>query len=398
MTSLFEDPLLWVLLVVLIAAVAAVLKARRTNLQLRSSNAHLNTELGGARAQLGELHHSYASLKAGHGADLEEVRKDAESATKATLKSAVGTLATLAEEQLALLDGLQQKYGDDNAVLADLMLVDHTGSQFSRRTKGISVLCGGWLGRRDREASVYDVARSAQGRIRDYDRIRINSQANIAITSRAVEPVAMVLAELLDNATTYSAPGTPVEINIQSVPTGICLIVDDAGLGMDQETKDRALSLLTAGGAVDITNLGDPPKFGFALSGKLAAHYGFHVSVDAVSPYGGVRAVIRVPENLLSTELPVPVPVPAPAAAPRPAAEPEVAPTPIASLVVGQTAGGLPKRRRRRNGNVTVVASAGPAADEADGSGEETASRLKAFARGTRLGRETDITEGPENQ
>ncbi|GAA3854405.1 sensor histidine kinase [Streptomyces sedi] len=322
------------------------------------------------------------------------MRKDAESATKATLKSAVGTLATLAEEQLALLDELQQKYGDHRAFLADLMLVDHTGSQFSRRTKGISVLCGGWLGRRDRDASVYDVARSAQGRIRSFERVRIHSQANVAVSSRAVEPVAMVLAELLDNATKYSAPGSPVEINVQPVPTGICLIVDDAGLGMDQETKTRAASLLSSGGAVDITSLGDPPKFGFALSGKLAAHYGFHVSVDAVSPYGGVRAVIRVPESLLTAELPTPEPV---ALDTSHEDEEEDKPTPIASLVIGQTAGGLPKRRRRRGGAVTVVPSS-PSEHGADDVNAETASRLKAFARGTALGRDSDNTEGPQNQ
>lgn len=394
MTSLFEDPLLWILLVILIAAVFAVMRARRTNIQLRANNNKLHGDIASVRGQLAELQTTYSTVSSRHAADLEEVRQDSESATKATLKSAVGTLATLAEEQLALLDGLQQKYGDDNAVLADLMLVDHTGSQFSRRTKGISVLCGGWLGRRDRDASVYDVARSAQGRIRDFERVRVNSQANVAITSRAVEPVAMVLAELLDNATKYSAPGTPVEVNIQAVPTGICLIVDDAGLGMDQETKARAAALMSAGGSVDITSLGDPPKFGFALSGKLAAHYGFHVSVDAVSPYGGVRAVIRVPENLLTADVPAPAPVvlddyEEPAA---------VKPTPVASLVVGQTAGGLPKRRRRRNGPVTVVASPSADVPDQDAGGEETASRLKAFARGTMLGRDSDNTEGPQNQ
>ncbi|MDT0270055.1 ATP-binding protein [Streptomyces sp. DSM 44915] len=395
MTSLLEDPLLWVLLVVLVAAVFAVTRARRTNIQLRASNNGLTGELTTVRGQLAELQAVYSSASSRHAADLEEVRKDAESATKATLKSAVGTLATLAEEQLALLDELQQKYGDDRAFLADLMLVDHTGSQFSRRTKGISVLCGGWLGRRDRDASVYDVARSAQGRIRGYERVRINSQANVAVSNRAVEPIAMVLAELLDNATKYSAPGSPVEINIQVVPTGICLIVDDAGLGMDQETKARAASLLTTGGAVDITSLGDPPKFGFALSGKLAAHYGFHVSVDAVSPYGGVRAVIRVPETLLTAEVPAPV-----STTQEPSdhdeAE-EVQPTPITSLVVGQTAGGLPKRRRRRNGSVTVVPSSSTLVPDEESS-EKTASRLKAFARGTMLGRDSDNAEGPQNQ
>ena len=118
------------------------------------------------------------------------------------------------------------------------MAIDHTNSQFGRRAQGIAVLCGGWLGRRETIASAFDVARSAQGRIRQFDRVRISGQVNFSVVSRAVEPVAVVLAELLANATNYSAPGTPVEVNIQAVPKGVCLIVDDAGLGMAQEEKD----------------------------------------------------------------------------------------------------------------------------------------------------------------
>jgi hypothetical protein len=284
------------------------------------------------------------------------------------------------------------------------MLVDHTSSQFSRRTKGISVLCGGWLGRRDQSASVYDVARSAQGRIKDFNRVRVNAQVSISITGKAVEPVAVVLAELLDNATKYSAPQSPVEINIQAVPTGVCLVVDDAGVGMSQETKARAAALLSPDSTVDITGLGDPPKFGFAVCGMLAARYGFSVSVDSVSPYGGVRAVIRVPEGLLTTDAPQPA-----ASQNDRAAEDEqperpraAVPAPGPTLVVGTTPGGLP-RRRRRNRPVSVVPQldgAAPAPSETDGdsTSEVTASRIGAFARGTHLGRVSNNTEGSQNQ
>ncbi|MFC3346231.1 sensor histidine kinase [Streptomyces echinoruber] len=395
MTSWIQDPLLWILLVVLVTAVFAVMRARRTNMALRRKNSALRGELDAAHLENGRLHNQLTSVQTQYAADLAEVRADAESATKAVLKSAMGTLQSLAEEQQVLLDSLLKKYGDDTGVLADLMLVDHTGAQVSRRAKGISVLCGGWLGRRERAATVFDVARSAQGRIKDYDRVGVHSQVSVSITSKAVEPVAVVLAELLDNATKYSAPGTPVEVNIQAVPTGVCLIVDDAGVGMSQETKDRAAELLS-GGTVDITSLGDPPKFGFAVCGMLAARYGFSVSADSVSPYGGVRAVIRVPENLLTTE------VPEPDTAGRATAAAEAAPqrptpvTPGPSRVIGTTAGGLPKRRRR-TGPVAVVPPP-PAAPEPEDTGEVTASRLGAFARGTQLGRDMPLTEGPQEQ
>ncbi|MEU6807434.1 ATP-binding protein [Streptomyces sp. NPDC046831] len=401
MTSLIRDPLLWILIVVLAAAVIAVMRARRTNMALRRTKKDLETGLGEARGEVGQLHAHVSALGAQHQRDLADVRADAESATKAVLKSAMGTLQSLAEEQQVLLDSLLKKYGNDTEVLADLMSVDHTGSQFGRRAKGISVLCGGWLGRRDGAATVYDVARSAQGRIKDFNRVGVHSQVNVSIASKAVEPIAVVLAELLDNATNYSAPGTPVEVNIQAVPTGVCFIVDDAGLGMDQETKDRAATLLSADGPVDITSLGDPPRFGFAVCGMLAARYGFTVSVGSVSPYGGVRAVIRVPEELLAADAPAPAAGTQDTGDQEPAPQ-RLAPVPVVgpSHVVGTTQGGLPKRRRR-SGPVSVVPVPDAPTPEdvtSEPDSEVTASRLGAFARGTQLGRTTNTTEGPDNQ
>ncbi|MFI5921213.1 ATP-binding protein [Streptomyces anulatus] len=410
-----QGPVIWALVVVALVAVGAVLRARATNVKLRRHHAELRQERDALLHQRDELHVVHNGLLQRQSTELAEVRKDAEEETKAVLKAAVRTLQGLADEQQVVIEKAQRKYGDDPGILADLMAMDHANSQFGRRAQGIAVLCGGWLGRRETVASVFDVARSAQGRIRHFDRVRVNGQVNFSVVSRAVEPVAVVLAELLANATNYSAPGTPVEINIQAVPTGVCLIVDDAGLGMGQEEKDRAAALLSPQAAISVSSLGIPPQFGFAVSGMLAARYGFRVSVDSVSPYGGVRAVVLIPDELLTTEAP---PAAAPAEAPEalvstapqvrqadqwqapapaptplfpPAPQPDTATQPLAQITT--TAGGLPKRRRKSP--VSAVPSAEP---QPVRSNEETASRLGAFQRGTRSGRDTTTTEGPEFQ
>ncbi|MET9768282.1 ATP-binding protein [Streptomyces sp. NPDC006415] len=455
-----QGPVVWALVVVALVAVGAVLRARATNVKLRRNHSELRQECDALLHQRDELHVVHNTLLQRQSAELAEVRKDAEEETKAVLKAAVRTLQGLADEQQVVIEKAQRKYGDDPGILADLMAMDHANSQFGRRAQGIAVLCGGWLGRRETVASVFDVARSAQGRIRHFDRVRVNGQVNFSVVSRAVEPVAVVLAELLANATNYSAPGTPVEINIQAVPTGVCLIVDDAGLGMGQEEKDRAAALLSPQAAISVSSLGIPPQFGFAVSGMLAARYGFRVSVDSVSPYGGVRAVVLIPDELLTTEAP---PAAAPAAAPTeapqaalapapqgrqpdqwqaqaqaaqgqnhaqshnhahaqshshaqahahpqnhgqdrnqpqapaptplfpPTPQPDTATQPLAQITT--TAGGLPKRRRKSP--VAAVPSAEP---QPVRSNEETASRLGAFQRGTRSGRDTTTTEGPEFQ
>ncbi|MDH6707169.1 hypothetical protein P3T27_003898 [Kitasatospora sp. MAA19] len=420
MTSFVQEPFFWVFIVVMLAAVGAALQARRTNLALRRRNVSLEEASALAQRQHDELGALYDRMQGQHASELADVRRDAEEDTKAVLKAAMRTLQGLADEQQVVIDKVQRKYGDSPQILADLMTVDHSNSQFGRRAQGIAVLCGGWLGRRESVASVYDVVRSAQGRIRHFDRVRIHSRISVSLASKVVEPVAVVLSELLANATNYSAPDTPVEVSVQAVPTGVCLIIDDAGLGMGQEEKDRAAVLLNPGAPISLTSLGNPPKFGFAVSGMLAARYGFRVSVDSVSPYGGVRAVVLLPAELLSSEVAAPVAAehgdhqaapaeqPAPAWAPasgqrlvslpEPAAP--LAPVPAAMAEPETTADGLlPRRRRQRP--VSVVPSPqdpGRAEEPVRSTGQHTPSRLGAFQRGTLSGRNTMTTEGTEIQ
>ncbi|MFE2727551.1 ATP-binding protein [Kitasatospora sp. NPDC059327] len=441
MTSFVQEPFFWVSIVVMLVAVVIALQARRTNLSLRKRNVSLEEATGLAHRQRDDLGALNARLQSQHAAVLAEVRRDAEEDTKAVLKAAMRTLQGLADEQQVVIDKVQRKYGDSPQILADLMLVDHTNSQFGRRAQGIAVLCGGWLGRRETVASIYDVARSAQGRIRHFDRVQIHSRVSVSLASKVVEPVAVVVAELLANATNYSAPDTPVEISVQAVPTGVCLIIDDAGLGMGQEEKDRAAALLNPGAPISLTGLGNPPKFGFAVSGMLAARYGFRVSVDSVSPYGGVRAVVLLPAELLSSEVAPPVAaehaeyaeynggyqgepqaahqggyqseplveqtlqVRAPAPAQRLASLPEPAPALLAPVAAQaepeMTADGrLPRRRRQRTVSVVPHPQDSGRVDEPvpTTGGQETASRLGAFQRGTLSGRNTMTTEGTEIQ
>ncbi|MFD5435861.1 ATP-binding protein [Kitasatospora sp. NPDC091257] len=428
MTSFVQEPFFWVFIVVMLAAVGAALQARRTNLALRRRNASLEETSALAQRRSDELAALHDHLQGQHASELTAVRRDAEEDTKAVLKAAMRTLQGLADEQQVVIDKVQRKYGDSPQILADLMTIDHTNSQFGRRAQGIAVLCGGWLGRRESVASVYDVVRSAQGRIRHFDRVRIHSRVSVSLASKVVEPVAVVLSELLANATNYSAPDTPVEVSVQAVPTGVCLIIDDAGLGMGQEEKDRAALLLNPGAPIGLTSLGNPPKFGFAVSGMLAARYGFRVSVDSVSPYGGVRAVVLLPAELLSSEVaapPVaehtdytdyqaqaaPVEQPAQSWAPgagqrlvslsEPAAPLAPVPAPYAATAGPETTadGLLPRRRRQRP--VSVVPNPldpGRAEEPVRSTGQHTPSRLGAFQRGTLSGRNTMTTEGTEIQ
>ncbi|MFF0587034.1 ATP-binding protein [Streptomyces sp. NPDC003781] len=371
MTEYTGNPLLWVALVALVAAAVLISRQRKAARALRQ--------------QVQGLRDHYTELENDYGKSVQAAQERAEDETKTVLKSAMRTLQGLAAEQQLVLSRLQNKYGDSD-LLQDLLEIDHTNSQFGRRAQSIAVLCDGWLGGRRDTASVYDVVRSAQGRIRHFRRVDILSQVDFGITSRAVEPVALALAELLDNATSYSSPDTVVEINIRTVPKGICVVVDDAGVGMSDEERVRADKLLATERASGVAGLGNPPQFGFAVIGLLCERFGFEVSVDSSSPYGGVRAVVLLPHELL-TAMPEKK-APAPAArgtAARPV--PDAGGPEAASLAPSQTGDGLPRRRRKRP--MAIVPGSASAPRAAARSDSEQAQVMGAFQRGTQSGRTT---------
>ena len=243
----------------------------------------------------------------------DRARTRADKSAQSALKTVMKTVQSLAKEQQLVINTMQSEH-DTPEVLEALLEIDHANSQLSRRAQAIAVLCGSWAGQQRSPATLTDVVRGATSRIRNYLRVQVHDQVDTAVASWAVEPVVLALAELLDNAARYSPPTTTIEVNFQKAHHGIGVMVDDAGVGMDPDARQRAADTLSGGRrAVDITALGDPPQIGFAVVGVLAARYGFTVSVDTVSPHGGVRAVLFLPTELL-TELPASETVPTAAA------------------------------------------------------------------------------------
>ncbi|WP_435854641.1 ATP-binding protein [Streptomyces triculaminicus] len=230
---------------------------------------------------------------------VDKAQSRADQSAKAALKASMRALQGLAHEQQLAISEMQDRH-DNPDVLRDLLEIDHANSQFGRRAQAIAVLCGSWPGRQRVASQLTDVVRGATSRIRDYRRVRVHSHADVAVVSRAVEPVVLAVAELLDNAARHSQPNTTVEVSIQPVHNGACIVIDDAGVGMDDQEIQQATAMLSGRRVVDVSRLGDPPQFGHPVIGVLGARYGFSVSVDTRSPFGGVRAVLFLPGALLT--------------------------------------------------------------------------------------------------
>jgi two-component sensor histidine kinase len=251
-------------------------------------------------------------------------------------QSAEGLLLAVARKLQGLANGQQLKINemterhDDPVFLEDLMQLDHTNAQILRRAVGMAVACRAWPGRQHNATSLHDIVRGAIGRILDYKRVQIvRIEDTRAVTGRVVEPLVMTIAELLENATRSSHPQTPVQVHVQLTHTGLAFVIEDAGVGLNAAEQEKAVRLLNDE-TLGLAKLGDPPRFGLAACGALARRYGFKVSVDTASAFGGVRAVVNVPRTLLTDPVDT-VPPPASGTQPDEPAAPEAKPEPVTS-------------------------------------------------------------------
>ncbi|WP_131763847.1 ATP-binding protein, partial [Actinomadura fibrosa] len=192
------------------------------------------------------------------------VREQADQSAKSTLRGMMRAVQSLANEQQLAISTMQERH-DDPDVLDGLLRIDHMNAQIGRRAQATAVLCGSWPGQQRSASSLSDVVRGATSRIRDYLRVNLQGAVNTAVTSRAVEPVVLTLAELLDNAARHSRPDTSVEVNFRTAHNGVAIMIDDAGVAMDAEELKRAAELLSGDASVDVHRLGDPPQVGFAV-------------------------------------------------------------------------------------------------------------------------------------
>src|SRR5690606_30993975 len=141
---------------------------------------------------------------------------------------------------------------------------------------------------------IVDVLRGAVSEVEDYARVSIRPMPEIALVGRAVGDVIHLLAELIENATSFSPPHTRVNVGGEQVSHGFAVEIEDRGLGMPPEAMAEFNARLT-----------DPPEFdpansaqlGLFVVARLAARHGVRVQLRS-SPYGGVTAVALIPDEL----------------------------------------------------------------------------------------------------
>jgi two-component sensor histidine kinase len=315
----------------------------------------------------------------------DQTLRRAEAAAHSAVKTLTRSMQALVSEQQATIMEMISRH-DDDRVLADASAIDHASAQLGRRAQVIAVLTGSWPGRQRLDSSLLDVVRGGISKIRDFRRVQIIGEPPVRVVSRAVEPVVLAVAELLDNAARHSEPGSDVHVWFMQAHNGVSVIIDDSGIGMKPEDKAAAWKLLTAQESVRLTRLRNPPKLGLAAVGVLGERYGFRASVEQESPYGGVRAVLYLPRELLTAPGPVAVEA-------VEAVEDGGRPTPSPADgggVFDRRGDGLPQRRRRRPRNDAPVLR--PVAAE-----PPDTKALGAFARGRRAAQQQPTASDERN-
>jgi signal transduction histidine kinase len=248
---------------------------------------------------------------------------------------------SLIHRQIQLIEEFEQVEIDPDRQ-ERLYQLDHLAARMRRNEENLLVLAGGEPGRRvTQPVLLEEVIQAAVSEIEDYDRVEAVSVAEIGIAARAVRDLVHMLAELLENATTYSPPASRVRLSARRGIEGVSLTVFDEGIGMQPALVTELNTRLSRPTMLTAELAG---TMGLLVVARLAARYGITVELRS-SPGGGTAALVALPNTILT---PVPIRLDG---AERPAlsrsrpvpAVPPISAIPVSpSVVTGQ---GLPRRR-----------------------------------------------------
>jgi signal transduction histidine kinase len=234
----------------------------------------------------------------------------AEAARRQSVSELIVNLArrnqSLLDRQLALIGQLEHRERAPEA-LAELFQLDHLATRIRRNAESLLVISGDDPPRRwGRPVALGEVVRAAAAEVEDYARVQVHVDEHLDLAGRAVADLAHLLAELIENATTFSPPTSEVRVRSHLVPgdgTTFLLSVEDTGVGMVADDMAAANRRLAEPQEVDFRQV----RLGFHVVGRLARRYGLQVRL-APTPGGGVTALVSLPDDLVSERRQVAMP------------------------------------------------------------------------------------------
>jgi signal transduction histidine kinase len=202
---------------------------------------------------------------------------------------------SLLNRTLSFISELERQEKDPDT-LEDLFRLDHLTTRMRRNAESLLVLAGSEPARTwSRSVELGNVVRAALSEIEAYERVDYDELDPALLKGVAVADVAHLLAELVENATTFSPPTTRVSIIGRHMADGYQISVIDEGIGMTDAEIDEANRRIDELTRFDLA----PSKvLGLYVVGRLAARHGINVRL-VESPADGITAKVRLPLSLL---------------------------------------------------------------------------------------------------
>ncbi|MFR9798946.1 sensor histidine kinase [Streptomyces sp. MS06] len=232
--------------------------------------------------------------------DHEEALRDS---SQRSFVSVARRVQAIVHQQAVELREMEEDHGRNPEVFDDLLRIDHGTALIGRLADSVAVLGGGRPGRQwPLPVPLYSVLRGAMSRILEYPRIQLDNIAKVNIRGISVEPAIHACAELFDNATRYSPPQSKVHVTATEVQTGIAVEIEDAGVSLTEESRLRLEDQLEkAKRGVDLQVIGESPRLGLAVVGRLCTAFKMEVSLRP-SAYGGTRVVLILPREMVTSD------------------------------------------------------------------------------------------------
>ncbi|MFF5970842.1 sensor histidine kinase [Streptomyces sp. NPDC012769] len=210
-------------------------------------------------------------------------------------------LQSLVHREIQLLDELENEV-EDPELLKGLFHVDHLATRIRRHAENLAVL-GGAISRRQwsNPVTMTEVLRSSIAEVEQYPRVKLVPPIDGTLRGHAVADVIHLLAELVENATLFSAPHTTVLLRAQYVTAGLAIEVEDRGLGMPVAEQNKMNALLSDPDQVNVAHLLQDGRIGLFVVSALARRHGIAVRLQS-NIYGGVQAVLVLPQGLLGAD------------------------------------------------------------------------------------------------
>ncbi|GAA3149217.1 hypothetical protein GCM10010449_79630 [Streptomyces rectiviolaceus] len=209
----------------------------------------------------------------------------------------------LVERQLAVIENLEDREQDPDR-LATLFKLDHFATVMRRHSENLLVLAGAEHGHQHPgPVPLVDVVRAAVSEIERYERVRIATLPPHAhVAGFAADDISHLVAELLENATSFSPPDASVEVSGWLLESGeVMLSVQDEGIGVTSDRMDELNSRLAEFRPDDAYDQesGDGLGLGLYVVARLAARHGARVRLRE-QKQGGIAAVVVLPKSILA--------------------------------------------------------------------------------------------------